>query len=662
MAVRITHHDNIAVVTIDNPPVNATGLDVRNGLLNALAKTEADDAYVAVVLACAGRTFIAGADVREFGKPPAEPHLPDVLAKIEQASKPWIAAIHGSALGGGLETALVCSHRIATTDAKIGMPEISLGLIPGAGGTVRLPRLIAAENALNMIATGKPISATEALKIGLVDHVTKGDVLNEAIALAKSVATEPKPTALIQRPFMVSEDSQKYESTVAKVLSKAGGQNAPRIAVEALNNSCNLPPTTALVAERELFLKLKDDPQSSALRHIFLAERNTTKIERLKGVQPRSIQNIGVIGGGTMGAGIAAACLLSGFAVTMVERDKDAATAGNDRVTNILDGSLKRGVIDGLQHDGLLKSFETSDNYSALSNSDLVIEAVFEDLNVKKEVFRQLDKYTRPDTVLATNTSYLDVNEIANASKSPNRVIGLHFFSPAHIMKLLEIVVPNAISDDVLATGIAFAKSLKKIPVLAGVCDGFIANRIMSAYRREAEYMLEDGALPWEIDAAMKEFGLPIGLFQMQDLAGLDISWAMRKRQAATRNPNQRYVDIGDKLCEMGRFGRKSGRGYYIYNNAGKASPDPEVEALIHSESSRKGIDRQKLTPDNIMERILGAMQSEAAEILEEGIAYSGDDIDVVMVNAYGFPRWKGGPIYMAQGNRSDMQGQRLAK
>lgn len=658
MVVRVSRHGSIAVVTVHNPPVNAASQAVRQGLLDALERTEADAYAKAVVLACAGRTFIAGADVREFGKPPVKPHLPDLLARIECASKPWVAAIHGSALGGGLEAALVCSHRIATASAILGLPEVSLGLIPGAGGTARLPRLVPADKALAMIATGKPVTASEAEKIGLIDAIAEGDLPEEAIALAQRAASEPLRTPLAQRAPLKVEDGAAFEAAAEKIEAKAGQQHAPRVAVRAVRNALERPADVALAAERKAFLALKADPQSRALRHVFFAERATTRIERLKTVRPRFLREVGVIGGGTMGAGIAAACLLSGYSVTMVERDSEAASAGEGRVKNVLDGSLQRGLISASRHASLLAEFNASDGYDALSSVDLAIEAVFENMDVKKEVFANLDAHARPDSVLATNTSYLDVNEIANSSACPGRVIGLHFFSPAHIMKLLEIVVTDAASNEILATGVAFAKSLKKVPVLAGVCDGFIANRIMSAYRREAECMLEDGALPWEVDAAMTDFGLPMGLFQMQDLAGLDISWAMRKQQAATRDPDQRYVDIGDKLCEMGRFGRKTGRGYYLYGETGHAIPDPEVEALILSESARKGIVRQRMTRSDIMARILEAMQTEGSAILDEGIARCGDDIDVVMINAYGFPRWKGGPMFM-KGQRRELQGER---
>lgn len=642
--------DDIAIVTIDNPPVNALGQSVRQGLLDAVSATEADDSINGIVLICAARTFIAGADVREFGKPPVAPNLPDVLSAIEQASKPWVAAIHGAALGGGLETAMVCHQRIAVKEAKLGLPEVTLGVIPGAGGTVRLPRLVAADTALTMIATGKPVNASTALEKGLIDAIAENDLLADAVALAKQ-ADAPQP--LLSRTANAPESMATFDAAAAKIISKARGQHAPKAAVLALKNAFTMPAADALAVEREAFLKLKSDPQASALRHIFFAERATTKVDRIKGIEPLPLKQVGVIGGGTMGAGISAACLLAGFQVQMIERNTAAAEAGKSRVTGILDGSLKRGLISKDKHQQLTAALIASSSYTDIETCDLIIEAVFEDMQVKKEVFAQIEAVAKPDAILASNTSYLDVNEIAASTQSPHRVIGLHFFSPAHIMKLLEVVVPSACDSTTLATAVSFAKALRKIAVLSGVCDGFIANRIMSAYRREAEYMLEDGAMPWDVDRAMVEFGLPMGIFQMGDLAGLDIAWAMRKRQAATRDPNQRYVDIADKLCEQGRLGRKTGSGYYLYEKEGKGTPNPEVESLILAESDRKGITRKSMTAEHIMTNILGAMQREGQKILDEGIAQSADDIDVVMVNAFGFPRWRGGPMFMLRHEQS---------
>ncbi len=647
MTVSLSKRGPVAVVTIDNPPVNAISHAVRQGLVDALRQTEDDISITAVVLACAGRTFVAGADVREFGKPPLEPHLPDVLRAIESAKKPWVAALHGTVLGGGLELAMACRYRIASDGTKLGLPEVNLGLIPGAGGTVQLPRLVAADMALEMISGGKPIPAEKAQSAGLIDVQAQDDLVQSAVGFAQTLDPDALSLPTLQRPVKAPNDAAAFEAKAEQIQTRARGQHSPAAAAQAVRNTLNLPPDAALAEERKTFLTLKDDPQSAALRYIFFAERASGRLDRLKGVTGLKIASVGVVGGGTMGAGIAAACLLSGKQVVLAERDAAAADAGAERVTGILSGSLKRGLISQSRHDQLLQNFSTTTQYADFATADLVIEAVFEDMDVKREVFAQLDMATRPDAILASNTSYLDVNEIARSVRDPSRVVGLHFFSPAHIMKLMEIVVPDAVSDSVLASAISFGKQLGKTCVLAGVCDGFIANRIMSAYRREGEYMLEDGALPWQIDQAMVEFGMPMGLYQMQDLAGLDIAWAMRKRQAATRDPDQRYVEIADKMCEQGWFGQKAGRGWYLYDGKTR-TPNPEVEALILSESRRKGISRVALSSGEIMGRILSRMQSEAQSILDGGIAQSAQDIDVVMVNAFGFPRWKGGPMYLA--------------
>ncbi len=647
MTVSLQKHGQIAVVTIDNPPVNATSHAVRLGLQNALHQTTQDDDVQSVVLHCAGRTFVAGADITEFGAPPQDPSLPDLLAQIEAAPKPWVAAIHGTSLGGGLETALVCHYRIADPAAKLALPEVTLGLIPGAGGTVRLPRLIAPEQAVEMIAGGKPVTAARALELGLIDQIASADLLGEAIALAEG-ATRRAP--LTMRPFIAVTSQDTWDNAAQKIKTKARGQTSPIAAITALENALKMDAPAALAAERALFEELRDSDQCKALRHIFFAERATAQAGRIKGVAATPLSQVGVVGGGTMGAGIAAACLLAGYPVTLIERNNEAAVAGRDRVLATLDQSLKRGVLTTAAHLQAVENFHISTNYTALSDADLVIEAVFEDMQVKIDVLTALEAAVRPDAILATNTSYLDINVMAAALTRPSRVIGLHFFSPAHIMKLLEIVVTDSVDDQTTATAFAFAKRLKKIAVRAKVGEGFIANRIMSAYRREAEYMLEDGAMPWDIDTAMRKFGFPMGIFEMQDLAGLDISWAMRKRLNATRDRTQRYVDIGDKLCEGGHFGRKTGRGYYDYSDSGKARPSAETRALIMAESRRKGITRVQISDKAIMARILGRIRSEAAMLLHEGIARCADDIDVVMVNAFGFPRWTGGPMFHTSG------------
>ena len=645
MVISISVDGPVAVVIIDNPPVNAASHAVRQGLVDALAQVEAEDAIHAVVLFCAGRTFVAGADVREFGKPPRAPHLPDVVAMLETATKPWIAAIHGTALGGGLEIALGCHYRVADPAAKFGLPEVTLGLIPGAGGTVRLPRLVGPSLALEMMAKGKPIAADVAFANGLVDQVPTENLRETAVQFAAKMAGLPLPRSLTGRD-LPDFDQDALSRDIKRIEAKSRGQNSPVAICRAISNAIDMSASDALAAERYIFSSLKKDPQSLALRQIFFAERTATKIPALADVSLPQINHVAVIGGGAMGAGIAAACLLADLAVIMIERDEDALSAGQSRVAEVLSVSRKRGVISAEKHDAIQSRFAGATDYAALTDPDFVIEAVFEDMDVKKAVFAQLDAATKPNAILASNTSYLDIQAIAQATSDPSRVIGLHFFSPAHIMKLLELIIPDSASPRAVAAGLALGKRLRKVTVPSGVCDGFIGNRMMSAYRRTCEYMIEDGAMPADVDGAMRDFGFPMGIFEMQDLAGNDISWAMRKRQAATRDPAVRYVDIADKLCEQGRFGRKTGRGWYRYDGNVRAD-DPEVEALILAESARKGKTRQPISKHAIMVEILRAMQSEGDEMLTEGIAAKASDIDVVMVNGYGFPRWHGGPMFL---------------
>ena len=639
---------DLARVTIDNPPVNATSQAVRSGLLAAVKKAE-DNRVRAVLLTCSGRTFVAGADVREFAKPPQEPHLPDVFAAIEGSPVPWVAAIHGTALGGGLELALSCAYRVIAPGALLGLPEVNLGLIPGAGGTVRLPRLVKPEEALTMISGGRPIGAVRAVEIGLADELAGGDLNESATDFAVRIMNTTKPSPLLDRSPKMPASDEDWKKAVAAAKAKARGQNSIIEAADAVKRSLALSGAEALAEERSAFLRLKEDPQSTALRYIFFAERSVTKAARTGGEAARRLQKIGVVGGGTMGSGIAAACLLAGLSVTMVERSQDAADLGRGRVLDTLDGARDRGKLTEQAHARASEAFKASTSYDALSDADLVIEAVFEDMAVKHAVFAELDRVTRPDAILASNTSYLDVAAIAAATRDPSRVVGLHFFSPAHIMKLLEVIEHDGGSGPAIATGMALGKLLGKIAVPSGVCDGFIGNRIMSAYRREADYMIEDGALPHEVDQAMRAFGFPMGVFQMQDLAGLDIAWAMRKRRAATRPADERYVAIADHLCEARRLGRKAGKGWYDYSADKRGAVDPDVTALIEAESARNGIARKPMRADEIMARILGVMQSEGEAILREGIAAAPEAIDVVMVNGYAFPRWRGGPMHMKQ-------------
>jgi len=637
MVVSVSAQDGVALVTIDNPPVNAASAAVREGLMKALARTEADRGVSAVVLHCSGMTFVAGADVSEFGKPPIEPHLPDVIDAIERASKPWVAALHGTVLGGGLELAMGCHARVADRNTKLGLPEVTLGLIPGAGGTVRLPRLVTADLALTMVAGGKPITAPDAKTAGLIDEIADDDLLERATGFARG-PRHVLPTR--ERPLRKAQDAASFEALSRELRAKARGQMSPVSAVGAIERALALPFDDALRAERETFLKLRSSPQSAALRRLFFAERGTLKRDPRARVAPRPLTGLGIVGGGRMGTGIAAACLMRGLPVTLAEQTNEAAQTARTRVIVTLTASAERGLVPDL--DATLSRFETGANLDQVADADLVIEAVFEDMHVKKSLFSELDRVTSPEAVLATNTSYLDVNEIASVLKDPSRAIGLHFFSPAHIMKLLEIVLPDRVADDVVATGAALSKRLGKIGVFSGVCEGFIGNRIMSAYRQEADFLVEEGASPKEVDTAMRAFGFAMGVFEMQDLAGLDIAWAMRKRWATSGTPSERYVRVADRLCEAGRFGRKTGAGWYDYTDTG-AEHSEFVAQVIEEERAAKGIRPRGFGAEEIMRRLRTRMSDEAVAILAEGISASAEDIDVVMVNGYGYPRWRDG-------------------
>tara|TARA_R110000751_G_scaffold4650_1_gene22535 strand:- start:3993 stop:5942 length:1950 start_codon:yes stop_codon:yes gene_type:complete len=635
----------LAVVTIDNPPVNALSQAVRAGLGEACQALASTPEVKAVVLSCAGRSFVAGADIKELGKSPLEPFLPDILAMIERSQVPWVAAIHGTALGGGLELAMACHGRIAAQGAKVGLPEVTLGIIPGSGGTVRLPRLVAMDAAIALVTGGKPIAATQAAEIGLVDRISIGDLQQEALAFALELADQGAPRPTLSRP-LVEGPAVDWDGVEAQLRKRSRGAAAPLAALAALRIAADQPADAALRDERQTFLRLAASVEAAALRHIFFAERSAGQVLKAAPADPVDLSQVGVIGGGTMGAGIATALLLAGSQVHLIERDATAAQAAQGRVADTIAASRTRGFISAEKAQTAKARLSVGDDYTALAACPLVIEAVFEDMTVKRAVFDQLDAVMPAEAVLATNTSYLDVNVLANTTRDPSRILGLHFFSPAHVMKLLEVVRGDATGPCALATGAALAKLLRKVPVAAGVCDGFIGNRIMAAYRRDCEFMLEEGALPQDIDAAMESFGFAMGIYKVQDMSGLDIAWAQRKAAAASRPAGQRYAHIADRLCEVGRLGRKAGKGWYDYST-GSAMPDPEVEQIITQERDRVGRSAQTFTSDAIMHRILTIMQNEGQAILREGIAESAADIDVVMVLGYGFPRHKGGPMFM---------------
>ncbi len=649
MTIHYELHDNIAVLAADNPPVNALGHSVRQGLLDGLARAQADGAK-AVVIYGIGRTWFAGADIREFGKPLREPGLPGVINTIEACTIPVVAAMHGTALGGGLEIALGCHYRVAVPKMKMGLPEVHLGLLPGAGGTQRLPRVAGYEAAIEMITSGRPIGATKALELALIDRIEEGDPREVGLAYARELIDAdagPRPVSQLLPPAVIDFDAAKV--AVAK---KARGQLSPVVAFEAVEAGSKLPFDQGLDNERRLFLSLMETDQRQGMIHAFFGERQVGKLPELHGVAPRDLNSLGVIGGGTMGAGIATAALLSGLSVILIEMTEKGATAAKARIAGNLSGALRRGKIDQAKYDHILNTaLSCATDFKALSQTDLIIEAVFEDMDVKKQVFGKLDAVAKPGAILASNTSYLDLDDIATATSRPENVIGLHFFSPAHVMKLLEVVVGAKTAPAVVSTGFALGKKLGKISVRSGVCDGFIGNRMMFAYRSCADHMVLDGATPYQIDRVLEEFGFAMGLFAVADLAGLDIGWANRKRLASTRDPKERVPTYADKLCEQGHFGQKTGRGYYIYEGRPKTE-NPDVMTLVEAERADLKITPRTFSDDEILRRYMAAMVNEAANILGEGIARRPLDVDMVSLMGYGFPRYHGGPLKWA-----DLQG-----
>ncbi len=637
--------DGTLIVTIDNAPVNALSADVRTGLMGAFEHAEKDGNIAGIVLTGAGSSFVGGADIKEFGKPPVEPHLPDVIARIEAFAKPVVAAINGVALGGGLEVALACHRRLAAPAAKLGLPEVKLGIVPGAGGTQRLPRLAGIAAAIDMIANGRIVSAAEALKLGVVDSVSPDTLLADAIADAKSTnAAALRRTGHLSIP---AEAVEAIDKAASDALRKSRAQHAPAEAVRLVRLAASVSLSEGLAEERRTFIELRDSEEAAALRHVFFAERAAGKVEGLEAVAPRKIEIIGIVGTGLMGSGIALSALNGGYRVIGVEQNAEAAQKGRDRIAGLLDKAVQSGRLDAAGREDRSGRLTVTADMEQLEQADIVIEAVFDDLTVKTELFQRLDAIVRADAILATNTSYLDPDVIAAATRLPERVVGLHFFSPANIMRLLEVVNCRKTAPDVLATALVLAKRFGKLPIVSGVTEGFIGNRIFSAYRREAEYMVEDGASPQEIDAALEAYGFPMGPFAVFDMAGLEIAWARRKRQAATRDPAERYVIIPDRLCEAGRFGQKTGRGWYAYPD-GKRTVDPEVTAMIETARAEKGIVPKSFTKEEIVSRLLKAMVDEGDALLSEGIAARASDIDLVMINGYGFPASKGGPMFAA--------------
>ena len=649
--VDYTVHGCVAVVTMNNPPVNSLGHALRSAILEALDQALADPQVAAIVLAGTNKAFSGGADVREFDTPRAtqEPTLGSVIRAVEQSSKPVVAAISGLALGGGLELALGCNFRVAKPDALLGLPEVKLGLLPGAGGTQRLPRVIGLEPALNMIVSGQPLAAQSFDGTALVDAIIEGDLIAGALAFAEKVLAEPRPLRRV-RDLKVNQPDADAFLQFARNTVAAASKNfpAPLRCVEAVAASLK-PFDEGLQIERNLLLGLKQTPESRALRHVFQAERAASKVPGLpEGTPVRTIGKVGVIGAGTMGGGITMNFLNAGIPVVLLEMTQAALDRGLAIIRKNYENSMKKGKLTPQQFEERMGLITLTLGYESFSDVDLVIEAVFEEMGVKEAVFRKLDEVCKHGAILASNTSYLNLDRIAEFTKRPGDVLGLHFFSPANVMRLLEVVRGARTAPDVLATCMALAKKMKKVAVVSGVCDGFIGNRMLSRYSAAAQNLIHVGALPQQIDGALQKFGLAMGPFRMGDLAGLDIGWATRKRKSAEAGVPMKLI-VADKLCEAGRVGQKAGAGWYRYE-AGKrdAIPDPVTEKLIADYRAANGITARKVSDEEVVERCIYALVNEGARILQDGIAVRGSDIDLVYLNGYGFPAHRGGPMLYA--------------
>lgn len=637
----------VAVIVVDNPPVNALRQAVRAGLQDTFTRALNDPSIHAIVLTAAGRTFMAGADITEFDKPPQPPGLVEVFDLMEASKKPIVAALFGTPLGGGLELALTCHFRVAAPTTRLGLPEIKLGILPGAGGTQRLPRLIGIDKALPMILSGDPISAQEALANGLVEEIVEGDVTEGAIAFARRVLAEKRPLKrardMEEKLEFYRANPRAYDEVVAKSAKRTRGLAAPAAAIECVRWAFELPFDEAERRVREKFQELRQGDQSKAQRHIFFAEREAAKVPDIPAsTRPRDIKRAAVIGAGTMGGGISMCFANAGIPVTIVETAQEALDRGLATVKRNYENTVKRGGLSADEMERRVKLFNGTTDLEAVREADIVVEAVFEEMDLKKQVFGKLDKLAKPDAVLATNTSYLNVNEIAKATARPPSVLGMHFFSPANVMRLLEIVRGAATAPDVLATAISVGRKIGKVPAIVGVTHGFVGNRMLHSRGIEQERMLLEGALPQDVDGALTEFGFPMGPFAMGDLAGLDVGWRVRKASGAK-------AEIADALVEGGRYGQKTGKGFYKYEGGSRSPiPDPDVEKLIVEASVRHGVKRRNLDRKEIFERLIFPLINEGARILDEGIAMRPGDIDVIWVYGYGWPVWTGGPMHYA--------------
>ncbi len=652
MAVTTTSRDGIAVITFDNPPVNGMGLAVRRGMADALAAANADDAIAGIVITGGGKVFSGGADIKEFNTPRAEqaPNLHDVIAAVEASPKPVCIAINGTALGGGMELSLGANYRVAHAKAEVGLPEVKIGILPGAGGTQRLPRVVGLETALNMIVSGASVPAANLARTALFDAVVDGDVVDAAVDLLKQKIAGGGPHPRVRDRKVEHDDAEAFIAWARMGVAAASKDfPAPLRCVDAVAASLK-PFDAGMAVEREGFTVLLNSPESKALRHAFFGERAAGKIDDIGAeIPPRAIDKVGVIGAGTMGGGISMNFLNAGIPVVLVETTQEALDRGVATIRRNYEASAKKGKLTDAQVEQRMALVTPSLSYDALADADLVIEAVYEDYAVKQSVFEKIDAVAKPGAILATNTSTLDVDRIAAFTKRPQDVLGLHFFSPANVMRLLEVVRGARTAKDVMATAMAMAKRIRKTAVVSGVCDGFIGNRMIEQYSRQAGFLLEEGALPQQVDRAMEAFGFAMGPFRMGDLAGNDIGWAIRKRRYLEQ-PGMVYPKNGDLLCEMGRYGQKTGKGWYDYV-PGDRTPHPsaEVEAMIVAQSRELGLERRAISDKEIVERLVYALTNEGARLLEEGIAARASDIDIVYLSGYGFPVWRGGPMFHAE-------------
>ncbi|WP_186079498.1 3-hydroxyacyl-CoA dehydrogenase NAD-binding domain-containing protein [Burkholderia gladioli] len=652
MAVDYTTRDGVAVITLNNPPVNGLGYSTRAGVMDGLDRALQDPAVTAIVLTGAGRAFSGGADITEFNTPKAlqEPSLHTLIAAVEASAKPVVAAVHSVVMGGGLELALGAHYRIAAPGTQVALPEVKIGLLPGAGGTQRLPRALGLETALNMIVSGAAVPSEQLTKSGLFDEMAEGDLLEAAVALARRVGAKPGPHPRVRDRKIEHPNAAGFIQFARNSARAAAPQYpAPHKCIDAIEAGVLKGFDQGLIDERDGFVALVQTPESRALRHAFFGERAASKIPDVPADTPvREIRKLGVIGAGTMGGGITMNFLNAGLPVTLLETKQEALERGLATIRKNYEAQVKKGKLSEEKLEARMALISPTLSYEDLKDADLIIEAVFEELGVKEQVFRKLDEVAKAGAILASNTSTLDVNKIAAFTRRPQDVVGMHFFSPANVMKLLEVVRGEHTAKDVLATVMQLAKKIRKTAVVSGVCDGFIGNRMVEQYIRQALFMLEEGALPAQVDRAIEAFGFAMGPFRMSDLAGNDIGWAIRKRRYLEQ-PDLHYSKIADRLCELGRFGQKTGGGWYDYQ-AGerRAKPSKLVDEMVLAYSKEAGVERRKIADEEIVERLVYALVNEGAKILEEGIASKASDIDMVYLTGYGFPLWRGGPMLYA--------------